>query len=35
LEVLANYDYATKELPFFASYSPILDVINFAKATSF
>lgn len=35
LEVLANYDYITKELPFFASYSPILDVVNFAKATSF
>ena len=35
LEVLTNYDYVTKELPFFASYSPILDVINFAKATSF
>lgn len=35
LEVLANYDYAIKELPFFANYSPVLDVINFAKATSF
>ena len=34
-EVLANYDYITKELPHFGANSPIVDVINFAKATSF
>ena len=34
-EVLTNYDFITKELPNFGSDSPIVDVINFAKATTF
>lgn len=35
LEVFENYDYITKEFPHFGSNSPIIDIINFAKATSF
>lgn len=35
LEVLENYDYVIKEFPHFGSNSPIIDVINFAKATTF
>lgn len=35
LEVFENYDYITKEFPHFGINSPIIDIINFAKATSF
>ena len=35
LEVLSNYDYINRDFPFFGDNSPILDIVNFAKATSY